>query len=400
MPHILLPTSSELALVLAAARAVAGVPAPDGLRAQVERRPPDPAALVSVASAHGMLPLLGAYLGDHPELSVSAAARATVARQRRCHTARNLLLAAELVRLVAAFERAGISALCYKGPVLAMAVYGSLALRQIRDLDLLVHPHDVIAARQVLRAAGYATKVELPRRWDWLYRQTYHEQPFVSGANAVFVDLHWRLTPPHFSLPLRFEDVARRGTAVAVGSAGAAAVPAPSALDSALIHAVHGSYHLWSRLEWVAVMGAYCARRLPLDWAAAVSLARQIGAERFLALGAWTAHHLLETPVPPELYWETRRWPAVSEHAVAAARRTLEQANLSALAAVLELQRLQLQLPSRCWRRLRFMLLRPLQLTPEDWLPSADSHVPTVLHAPVRLLRLARKYAKRAWRRV
>jgi hypothetical protein len=43
----------------------------------------------------------------------------------------------------------------YKGPVLAAAVYGHLSLRQIRDLDILVHPSEVRPAGELLISQGY-----------------------------------------------------------------------------------------------------------------------------------------------------------------------------------------------------------------------------------------------------
>ena len=54
-----------------------------------------------------------------------------------------LLLAGELRRLMGALQAAGVSALAYKGPALAVRAYGHLALRTYSDLDLLVAPSSV-----------------------------------------------------------------------------------------------------------------------------------------------------------------------------------------------------------------------------------------------------------------
>jgi hypothetical protein len=60
---------------------------------------------------------------------------------------RNLFLTQELLKLLTLFKTNGISAIPYKGPVLAVAVYGNLALRQFGDLDILVHKRDVLRAK-------------------------------------------------------------------------------------------------------------------------------------------------------------------------------------------------------------------------------------------------------------
>ena len=52
--------------------------------------------------------------------------------------AHNLSLASELAELLELFERSGVNAMPFKGPAWTKALYGNLANRQIRDLDIFV----------------------------------------------------------------------------------------------------------------------------------------------------------------------------------------------------------------------------------------------------------------------
>ncbi len=71
-------------------------------------------------------------------------------------SALNILLTHELQKLLALFADNDVRAVPYKGPALALQLYGNVALRQFSDLDILVHPRDVLRARDLLLAEGYA----------------------------------------------------------------------------------------------------------------------------------------------------------------------------------------------------------------------------------------------------
>ena len=76
---------------------------------------------------------------------------------------RNLFLAKELIKLLHLFSAHEISAIPYKGPVLAVSVYGNLAFREFGDLDILVRERDYQTAQHLLSAQGY----RLMKEFDW-----------------------------------------------------------------------------------------------------------------------------------------------------------------------------------------------------------------------------------------
>src|SRR5215472_1203994 len=52
-------------------------------------------------------------------------------------SAHNFLLATKLLELTSKFQNEGIPVLAYKGPALAKAIFGDMALRKSSDLDLI-----------------------------------------------------------------------------------------------------------------------------------------------------------------------------------------------------------------------------------------------------------------------
>jgi Uncharacterised nucleotidyltransferase len=88
--------------------------------------------------------------------------------------------------------------------VLATTAYGSLALRQFSDLDVLVRPQDARRARELLLAHGY-------QRLD--HRSTARTEPWyrlrkvyalVRADRQIPVELHWAITSWTFFFPLHW----------------------------------------------------------------------------------------------------------------------------------------------------------------------------------------------------
>ena len=70
-------------------------------------------------------------------------------------TLNTLFFTQELLKLLQLFEAHQIPVLPYKGPALAQALYSNLSLRSFCDLDLLIHPQDLIRVKPLLVAEGY-----------------------------------------------------------------------------------------------------------------------------------------------------------------------------------------------------------------------------------------------------
>jgi hypothetical protein len=109
-------------------------------------------------------------------------------------TARNLLLAHELNRILAAFREQGIEAVVLKGIPFTRMTYPSLGSRAMNDNDVLVRRHDVVRADAALRALGYQDGrfPGLEADLSYTYQHTYS----LRGHSTVVLDLHWDAFDP------------------------------------------------------------------------------------------------------------------------------------------------------------------------------------------------------------
>ena len=154
---------------------------------------------MQTAAAHALTPLL--YWGlkaVRPETIP-----ASLAESFQDNTRNSVQLAAKLFQLMDLFAGEGIRVLPFKGPTLAVAAYGNLALRKFVDLDLLVRKEDTLRARGILLGNGYRTAgFELNRKWEEAYLRDYDEFGLLGPDGYPLVELHWAVTPRFFSVPL------------------------------------------------------------------------------------------------------------------------------------------------------------------------------------------------------
>ena len=113
------------------------------------------------------------------------------------NSARSMDLVEKLLKILDLFEQHGIDVISFKGPVLAVAVYGDLALRVMGDLDLLVRKEDVPGANDLLCSQGFQPEYLL----DGFERNTNLQGPgachFMGGKTNI--DLHWQIAPRIFT---------------------------------------------------------------------------------------------------------------------------------------------------------------------------------------------------------
>ena len=272
----------------------------------------------SIARRHHVVPLVYEGLSMVDASSpVFAALRESVQR----NTKRNLQLATELIRIVEDFEDAGVRAISFKGPVLAKLAYGDLNRRAFLDLDLLVHPDDVLEAGRILRANGYAPNDEfgtlLRRGREFPLLADVGECGFDHESRGR-VELRWR--HGHWANPLEasFDDWWRRRE---VATLAGHDVPVLSPEDRILILATHGNKHAWRRLAWIVDVPA-SLRAHDVEWETLYRLASSwnvvVALNVAIVLSVSVSEEVTET-IPESVQsraWNDRRATALAKRAV------------------------------------------------------------------------------------
>lgn len=336
----------------------------------------------------GVMPLVYRHLSAGFAERVPEAVLQRLKRDFYGNSLRNRYLAGELVRLTRLFEAHGLSAIAYKGPTLAQAAYGDLALRQFVDLDILVRQADFAKAAALLTGDGY-------RQW---FDTRALESGFFQASKDVFthhdglrqVDLHWRLTPRYFPCALDPDSLWARSRRVAL-EGGSLLTLAPQDLMLALC--AHASRHGWVSLSLVCDVAELLRSEPQIDWGEAVEEARRLRGRRMVLLGLYLAHELLGAEPPRRVLAMARSEAAVLSLANRIKRRLF--AKPPDKPELFQPWLVPLRTIERARDRLRYCLDRALAPTVDDdrFLRLPKALLP--LHYLLRPLRLALRHGYR-----
>lgn len=344
-------------------------------------------SLLSLAEKHRMKPLLCWHLTRQFADLVPPETLAELKKRLHYQTARNLFLTARLLEILDLFERNGIRAIPYKGPVLAASVYGNLSLREFCDLDILVRRREVERASRLLLSLGYGLDLELTDWQQSSYIDDYCEHQFRHYANETLVELQWAIVPPYFRIPLEYEGLWERAISVEVAGRS---VPTLCPEDLLLVLCIHGGKHQWETLEWLCGVAELIRVYGEIDWARVVEHSIKIRARRVLFLGLSLAARLAGAPIPDWLWRRVEDDAAVKELTRQVYRDLFSEAEQPA--ALLQRSLFHLRSKERWKDRFYHCLDLATRPTAKDWMFLSLPRSLSLLYYPVRGVRLGMKY--------
>jgi hypothetical protein len=311
--------------------------------------------LIEAASTHRVKPLVCRHLSNVCPEALPHEVQGQLKRFAQLHAFKNLFLIRELTRLLGLLEKNGVSAIPWKGPVLAATAYGDVALRQFSDLDILVREPDALQAKDLLLSAGYRLQyqesAESKRPVGNSILSSFTKKCDLQREDGqVMVELHWAITSHTFYFPLDPGSLWQRvGTVSIEGSS----VHNLSPEDLLLVLSVHGSKHHWGRLLWICDIAELLRTYdQEIDWKRLTKRASSLGTERILYLALFLAHDVLGAIVPEDVWQRTQSAPKVASLAAQV------RSQLFAAAPVLAVEQpsFYVQLRERATDRLRCRL--------------------------------------------
>jgi hypothetical protein len=265
--------------------------------------PVDWERFVAMAEAHGVAPLVYRTFSRLPIVRhVPDQALSRLHARYLTNGVANVLWQEELERVVAGLNGAGIRPMLLKGAALLHTVYPDSALRQLRDLDVLVPSGELPRAEQRLLALGYApTDVRWPvGTWppDW-YEKAYSRQGM--GGCGTVVEIHWGLARRTAPLRIPVDALARASEPILVNG-----------FEAAVLSPIHQILHLSTHMAYNDGFGVGLARpvdlheaiesfRHSLDWDALAAESRRFRASRCLRYSLAIVAALFGTQVPPSV---------------------------------------------------------------------------------------------------
>jgi hypothetical protein len=348
----------------------------------------DWASFLDVARRHGLLPLAASHLGGPLGSLIPEPVRSGLVEGLHAHAWRSLHLATALPDIIAMLERQGIPAVPYKGPALAMAAYGDVALREYYDLDILIAPDQLERAARTLTAGGFAARDPAGRiPWTALAKSGY-ELLLTRAPDRLTVELHWRLVPPFLGSPLTFEMIAGRSRPVDLLGRRIASM---SHADTVLTTVLHGAKHGWPTLGAIADLAALAMRTESHDWQVIQSESRRLKIARLLATGLALVQRVLQIELPSE----PGRFVAADRSAREAADEVARamftgRSNGEALRTCL----LHLRIADGSADCVAYLARLALMPTADDWVFSGARRASSIWPYLVRPVRLALKYSR------
>jgi hypothetical protein len=240
--------------------------------------------------------LAGAGVAVPPEVAQPLEQRAAVIARR------NLTMAEESARLQQAFDKAGIVNLVLKGAAVTALAYGNAPVKQAWDIDLVVPPEQVEKAIVVLGLSGY--RMVSPAEQLTLAQLRIYvalgREFILAGRNHIFVELKWTLDQN----PSVLSGITARSPSQTVIGPGEAPIRTLSKDDLFSYTCVHGGRHCFSRLKWLADVGAWLAQEAPEEIERLYRAAEQRGAGRSAGEALLLCRQFLDTDIPAGLVAE------------------------------------------------------------------------------------------------
>ncbi|RCJ40610.1 hypothetical protein A6770_37710 [Nostoc minutum NIES-26] len=260
--------------------------------------------LLETAAQHGVIPLLYQnFKNIYPE-TVPQNIHKQLREYFHTNAINNLYRTQELHNLLNLFEKNQIPAISFKGPVLAALAYGSLALRQFADLDILIHKQDAIKVRELLISQNYHLIVEqLSNATDAeeaIYLQSACEYNFLKNDGRVAVEPHWGFAKRKLCISFNPDPLWQRLIEVSLVDK---TVRTFSVEDSLLVTCINGAKDYWNSLKTICDVTELIRAHQDIDWDAVIEQARIIGCQRILFLGLFLAHEMLGAALP-ERVWQ------------------------------------------------------------------------------------------------
>ena len=256
---------------------------------------------LALANRNSVTPMAGARLGAEGVANLPPYVARALRFSYQVNALRSNHRAGCAAEIVDSFAASAVPAIAIKGPALAIAAYGDVAMRVFGDLDFMVRLSDLPRAAKALERIGYSSAA---------YRADVVESGFFPDTALDFsredsvVDLHWRLSPGYFPFAPEGEQIWSRTVEIELlGKRVRVLSPA----DSILFQACHGSKHGWMTLAQICDFAHLLATAKPVNWTSLLDDARRMRSLRMLLLAVDLAHSLELCEVPAELLDAARR---------------------------------------------------------------------------------------------
>lgn len=206
--------------------------------------------IVELAKQHRVSPLLSRAIHDQ-QLELPSKVTKKLESQSRAVNYKMLKLTAELLRLTKELDQERIHSISLKGPVQSLQIFGDIAIKHSRDLDILIEESKVDQCVVLLKKMGYKTSSfygSLNNRQKSYFLKSQNQLQFYHPERKVQLEIHWRLFANRSFLDYSFEELYESAEKVSLTNYHLLGLGELHMINYLL---AHGAKHQWSMLYWV-----------------------------------------------------------------------------------------------------------------------------------------------------
>jgi hypothetical protein len=261
----------------------------------------DWAGFLDSAYVHGVFPLV------HKSLkSITAVPDAIKLRLKSTNleiARRNMTMTAELLKIMKLLEENGIPALAIKGPVLSQMIHGDVTQRQYADLDILLHTDDLYRAGKLLQSHGYSSEHSIEFLKNKALLKIAKDFTISTKNQNIHIELHWQLFLDRQVKKSKIQFFSKTPNTYILGDQSVSTLEVDTLLFYLLLH---GSKHLWERLEWIVDIDRIIRCYDKIDWESLSVMAKEMEIELMFYLGLAMCHDLFQTSLPEFIHTAIR----------------------------------------------------------------------------------------------
>jgi hypothetical protein len=231
------------------------------------------------AIQHGIIPLLYKRLKEDMIDLVPPDELAELRTLFMENAARNLRMTQELFKVLDLLAEAGIEAMPFKGPALAIQAYGDLSMRSFCDLDILIHEKDFDRVYKLLVDNRFTPYIQIDSEIKKKFVILQKDLSF--SRHDIHIEIHWRIAERFFVVPIDLEKVWNQNKSILLNNRE---IQTFNPEDVLILLCIHGSLHFWQDLKWISDLNYLIKNHLDLKWDQIIHRSEKMGIRRIFTI--------------------------------------------------------------------------------------------------------------------
>ena len=260
-----------------------------------------------MAYVHGVFPLIYHTLKLHVEI-IPVEVLKTMKLHNMDIVKKNMLMTAELIKVMKLLEENNIDAIAFKGPTLSQMAYEDITLRQYVDLDILIKKDDIYKVYDLLKNT-HKRSLNLTKSQESTWFKYAHDLGLTS-KNGIHIEFHWRMLDSDHPINLKDINFFGSKSSHTINNYNITTI---SNEEFLIYLCVHGSKHMFERIEWIVDIDKFIKTQ-SINWDKFNNLLKGKNYQEFVYLGLYLSNSLFSTPLDKIDYSLSKEIEMVKSH--------------------------------------------------------------------------------------